>query len=691
MPSDRRISALRDPDQWARCAHQDTTLDSDGGIELTWIDASTPNDGGGTREHPGIAFDRWGRGLWSHPDRGTIEVVTLDRVPDSEPPIVEGLNVPLGIGIDAEQRLLIAESGSGDVVLVDLLTNSPPTRRSLRSDSSPNAKPLDVVIDQRTAWVLVDCPVSIVKFVGGRGPYPSGCPQRPRHRGPVEPLRMTRDAEGRLVVLWRCEDGTGVVARLNGHVELAVPDATDIEADGDGVLIVARRPGQAFRRFRPAGQLWEELQPVVATTYDGGCIAAMASGRICFTTDAGIDLLSGASASAVRYAVSGRVVTYRLDSEVYRTRWGRIFVDACVPPGTALSVRFVSSDDDLVEDPIPWRAPENRDVVVRRPDLTPPLVSTRALIEASPPQALHRRSNGREVPWRQIRADDNFETYEAPVRAGLGRYLWLVFDLTGTGTRTPRIREVRVEHPAHRLMSYLPRSWSRDENDADFLHRLLSPTEGLFHELDERAASREIFLDPQTTPQEALPWLASFLGLTLDRRWPIQARRTLIAEATYLLQRRGTIATLSRMIEIYLGRPPTILEQWRLRGVGGIQLGGRVARSPMAPRHGDPVLPVLGALTVGGSTTAARFPYRGLTEDAFETNAHRFTVLVPIELTKEQLDVVTRIVMLHRPAHTDFEICETGVGMRVGSRLHVGLTSKVGPSARCAPRIGSPT
>jgi hypothetical protein len=48
---------------------------------------------------------------------------------------------------------------------------------------------------------------------------------------------------------------------------------------------------------------------------------------------------------------------------------------------------------------------------------------------------------------------------------------------------------------------------------------------------------------------------------------------------------------------------------------------------------------------------------------------------------------VHSILDVHRPAHTLCEICELGRGMRVGQRLHVGLTSFVGPDTGWSPAI----
>src|SRR4029453_16241758 len=78
----------------------------------------------------------------------------------------------------------------------------------------------------------------------------------------------------------------------------------------------------------------------------------------------------------------------------------------------------------------------------------------------------------------------------------------------------------------------------------------------------------------------------------------------------------------------------------------------------------------LGRFTVGGVLPG---------QDGYTATAHRFTLLVRGELTGDQRDVVADIVERHKPAHTDWVLCELGAGMRVGRQLHTGVTSFVGP------------
>jgi phage tail-like protein len=440
------------------------------------------------------------------------------------------------------------------------------------------------------------------------------------------------------------------------------------------VLVVARGPSQSFRRFVRTTHDWLELEPVGAPGYDGGALAVTPDGRIAYTVPTGYATTTG---SAANHVTEGSVVTYRFDSGVYQMRWGRMFVDACLPPTTSVMARFLTSDQDDVSDPIDAARPARGAGVVRFPESTPPMPS-RAMLEVAPlGKALFRRPTGSEQP--EATPDDAYETYESPVAARPGRYLWIELSLTGTKSVTPRVRALRVERPGNQLLNSLPRSWSRDEEDIDFLERYLAPLDGLLHELDWRAAQRAILLDPRSTPQEALQWLASFAGLVLDRRWSESARRTLIAEAYQLFARRGTKASLIRLIEIYLDRAPSIVEQWQLRGLGGAVLG-TTPDGLAAPVVGGSARATgtLGRFTVGGTIAGT---------DSYRLAAHRFTVLIAGQLTDEQRVVVDGITRAHRPAHTVCDICELGDGMRVGQRLRLSLTAFVGPGSGWEPAV----
>lgn len=666
----RGLSLLVRPDQWARCAHDGTALLPDGGVELSWLDPASAT--GGCSElpaHSGLAFDRWCRAYRSRPETGRVELAQRDNAV-AGPPCPGPLRSPAGLAVDRRQRLYLAETGTGLVHVIDLWR-----QRLLRRIAVRCGRPLDVAPDCGRAMVLTSEP-ALLLIDGRRGPVPGPELVRPCYPGGLIARRL---APGPLV-LWRAGDGRGALARPDGRLLIELDRPSDLDLSATGELVVGGAPGVALRRFQLAGDALTELEPVEALGYDGGSVCYAPDGRIAFTTTAGHGWTSG---SAAVHLTEGSVISYRLDSGSYRTRWGRLFLDACLPAGTDVRARFVSTDDDSVPDPMPASPPARGGRQVPDPEASPPLAPRHLLLAAADADSdgnpLYRRPGGSEQPWLPATEAGGFATYETPVLAAPGRYLWLQLILRGTERVSPRVRAVRIERPGHPLLTALPRGWSRADADADFLQRLLAPAEGMLHELDEWADQRAVLVEPRATPASALDWLASFAGLALDRRWPESARRTLIAEAYQLYRWRGTKAALLRMLEIYLGYPPQLIEAWQLRGLAGAVLGTK-------PGAIQPPL-------VGGSTaqtgSLGRFMVGGARpgQTGYSASAHRFSLLLRGELGCEQRDVVHSILAAHKPAHTLVEICELGAGMRIGERLRLDLTAYVGPGAGWGPVV----
>jgi phage tail-like protein len=575
-------------------------------------------------------------------------------------PCPDGLRHPTGLAVDSRDRLYVVETVGRAVLVCDLWSG-----RALRRVPTVGT-PVDVVVSGARAWVLTRRPATLVLLEGRVGPRPGAVLLPPLCRSGVVPARVTL-LGGSPLVLWLDGD-EGFVCETDGSVVLEVENAYDIAGTIEGILVVGRRPGMSFLRFRRDGNDLVEEEPLAAPSYDGGAVGFDPNGRVAYTTLAGRRSTQGSSAHHKR---RGLVTTYRLDSGSYRTRWGRVFLAARLPTGTSVRVRCLTSDEDTVADPIPASPPTRGGRDVPEPDQTPPLPSTAALEDDGVDVEVVRRPSSPTASPTVSASDDT--TYECPVAAPPGRYLWLRLELTGTEHTSPQLTSIQVERPGHQLMTSLPRSWSGVESDAEFLHRFLTPPEGVLHDLDTAAAERSVLVDPRTTPGDALPWLASFAGLVLDARWPEQARRRLVAQAYQLYARRGTLSVLEQILTLYLGRQARIVERWRLRGLGGAVLS-------LEPQGLD-------APTVGGNTRAAgmlgHFTVGGETAStsSYRRFAHRFTVLVQGRLTEEQRVVVGSIVERHKPAHTAVNVCELGNGLPVG-RLRIGLTAYVGPPPR---------
>jgi phage tail-like protein len=577
----------------------------------------------------------------------------------------------------------VADARADRVLVFDL-----ERQRLVRHVTLPGARPCDVVAQRTSVFVTLPGRGEVVRLTAHGGPWPAAA-------GLLSPERIATSPGGRLAVLGAAGSDQARVRFLGSEgPELPCPGATDLDFESDDVIVIAFGTDDPLRRVNVADG--DDQRPLRAKGYDGRGIVATPEAvtidgaparRIGFFTAAGA--FRPALPARVRYERSGRVTTYRLDGGDYQTAWGRVFVDACIPPGSEVRLGFLTQDEAAVGPSLAWTPPGNVvQPTIRRPDLSPmPLSHELAAVETS--QRLHRRESGRELPWAQPPAGDRFVTYEAPVAAPHGRFLWIVAELRGDTRVTPQIRSVRAETAGHDYLRRLPRAFSREDEVASFLQRYLAIFHGFLGEVDARAVARQVLLDPRSTPDEALPWLASFLGMVLDERWahapsvggsgPRDARRELIREAAWLFRFRGTPGGLRRFLSIYVGSNVVLVERFRLRGLGGVVLGE--GTSPVS--HS-----VLGrGLRVGGATEAADAGAAGEASiaDAFRTHAHRFTVLLPATLGPEELDVVRAILDLHRPAHTLFDLCPLDAGMRVGRGLLLAVSSIVGRTSGFAP------
>lgn len=676
----RPFALVHTADQWSRAAHEHTVLERRTGVVRL---AGEPEGDSAALAIPlptpaGLAFDPWCRLFHSVPDEGRIErqlggaglgdpfrpledqpePVDVFTVPgahlgDFTPkPPATALAEPRGLAIDDDGRLFVAETGASRLLIYDLAD-----RRLLRIVPFPEP-PLDVATDGETVWVALAGAAELAQLTARgeprRLPLPAGV-------SPIDRLAVLPTSE-----LFLLEAAGTPAARVvpfdRPGAAWAVPHATDLEFSGDGVLVVARRPGEDFLRFDPASGQPDDLPRLKARGYDGAGIVRTPTGGLGFWTAAGF---RAAVAARIRYQHRGRVITFRLDGDEFQTAWGRLFLDACLPADTDVRVATVTSDE------------ADEDGAARL-----------ALVPDVDHRRLVRRAAGREVPYAPplSGALAAFETYEMPVFAPPGRYLWVSLVFTGKGRSTPRVKSLRIEKPGHELLRRLPKVYSREAPAADFLRRYLAPVDGELGDLEGHSFLRRVLLDPWSAPADFLPWLASFLGLVLDERWPLAGRRRLIDEAAWLFRFRGTVPGLERFLAIYLeakkgaGIRPRLVEHWRLRGLGGMPVGETpgVATSQA----------VLGAgFRVGGSVgEPGEIPLPGQ-GDGFADHAHRFTVVVPAPLTPEDEAVLRHVLDVHRPAHTLYELCSADHGLRVGIGLYLGLSSTVGRGAAFQPLV----
>jgi phage tail-like protein len=386
-------------------------------------------------------------------------------------------------------------------------------------------------------------------------------------------------------------------------------------------------------RFRPAGlaELAAALPPssLVAADDNGFCLREKGpDGEVtaCYTWAGGPG--PEPPPATGRYVAEGTFTTGLVDSGISRCRWHRVRVDTDLPPGTAVSVSIVVSEDGRYA-ATDWQT-------------APPGV-TDFLVDQPP-----------------------------------GRYVTVRVRLSGDTSATPVLRRVRLDFPRTTSADLLPSAFRQDPVADDFTERFLSLFDAGIAELDQVIERYPALLDPAGVPDQALPWLAGLLGLSFEAGWDSDSRRALIAAAPELYRRRGTPWALSRAIGIVFGVAPVVDElaadrHWAqvrarpspagARGLGSVRLFSRSSTR----------------FRLGGSTlgTAPLRSFGDPDADPLTEHAHRFRVLLPAG--SADVDAVRRLVDRQAPAHTRGSVRLGGAGFVVGSQSTVGVDTAFVP------------
>ena len=384
------------------------------------------------------------------------------------------------------------------------------------------------------------------------------------------------------------------------------------------------------------------------------------------------------------YEKEGTYLSEALDSALYKCQWHRVVLGGRLPAGARLRVSTYTAEATLTTDQL-LDLPEDA--------------------------------------WQTKQLAQRFDAggaWDCLVGSGEGRYLWLKLDFKGNGAASPVLDCARVEFPRVSLRRYLPAVFGEDPGGASFTDRFLSifdtTLRGVEREVDEQAR----LFDPLSTPAEIDPrtgvdflsWLASWVGLTLDRQWPEAKRRNLLKHAARLYHLRGTREGLWRQLLLHLGMepeakccpgdgpqnacrpadhncapveekscawqpPPLILEHYQLRRwlfVGAGRLGAQavlwgkrvVGRSQLDA----------GAQVSGTKLHTTQDPYR----DPFHVYAHKFSVFVPAcyEKSDRLRRALENLLEGERPAHTQAQLVFVEPRFRIGFQSMIGFDSVVG-------------
>ncbi len=102
---------------------------------------------------------------------------------------------------------------------------------------------------------------------------------------------------------------------------------------------------------------------------------------------------------------------------------------------------------------------------------------------------------------------------------------------------------------AHPLADVLPGVYVEDPLAMGFTRGLDTVLAPVFLTLD----CLEAYVTPRLAPEDFLPWLASWVGVTVADSWPLERRRRVIAEAVDRHRHSGTRRGLQSHLELLTG------------------------------------------------------------------------------------------------------------------------------------------
>jgi len=383
----------------------------------------------------------------------------------------------------------------------------------------------------------------------------------------------------------------------------------------------------------------------------------------------------------IMFSTTGTYLSEALDSQFYRCQWHRILLRGRLPLKTRIQVSTFTSE------------------------LQQPL----SQIQSLPSEAWQTNQTVTAISGE----------WESLIFSGPGRYLWLRLQLAGNGSATPAIENIRLEYPRISLRRYLPAVFAEDPGGTNFTDRFLSIFDTSLRSVERKIDNEAAYFDPLSAPAVAnktagidfLSWLASWVGVTLDRQMPIAQRRQILKQSGQFLSIRGTRFSLWKQLLLMLGMdadsvccaddqprttccprplncappvkpvcnwepPPLILEHYQLRrwlflgegrlGDASLLWGSRIVNRSQ-----------LGANAQAGVSQLLTTP--DPFHDPFLKFSNQFTVFVPASTGKSDQRRRSLINLLEgeKPAHTQYQIEYVSPRMRIGFQSMIGLDAVV--------------
>jgi len=229
-------------------------------------------------------------------------------------------------------------------------------------------------------------------------------------------------------------------------------------------------------------------------------------------------------------------ISHSLDSMEDNTVWHRCKIDCQIPPDANVYIAYYASNQNKI---MYQDEEQELDEILRSPHIA--AKEKDALLAAF---------------WQEVVINGN----DFPLHKAKGRYLWLKIEFATYGQEETDIKDIKIDFPLRPLTYHLPEIYQQDEQSFNLLNRFLGIFQSLMDDLDYQIKDVSSYLDVDLVNSDFLQWLSKWLDINDYYVWKEDKLRIFIKNAYKLYQIKGTKTSIEKIVEIYTGEKPIIVE-----------------------------------------------------------------------------------------------------------------------------------
>jgi phage tail-like protein len=399
-----------------------------------------------------------------------------------------------------------------------------------------------------------------------------------------------------------------------------------------------------------------------------------------------------------------------IDSGVSQTVWHRLYIEAILPPRCGATVWLTASDQPsgIAAAGALWYPHVFGDVdMTSLPSGTPSAAWLPFATEvpfAAPMLGETPLANRQGLFMVLV------QRANTAVRNLSGRFLGIRVEMNGDRRSTPEIAALRVWGPRFSYVdNYLPELYrenkfspAADQTGPSTRHNFFARFTNIFEAqmtgIEDRIANAYLLTRPESTPDTALDWLGSWVGLDATG-YPPGRRRARLAAAADLHRQRGTVAGVTLALDVATNGMCSrgaviVIEDFRLRHIFATILGANLAiqNDPLLPGYsgssnsfvgdtlflGDPKsqTEILALFSANLPETPAEQQQIALFYDSL---ANRMTVFIHNQVEQVDINLIGKIVEYEKPAHVAATIQIATQPFMIGLASLLGVNSYLAP------------